>query len=78
VPVGYQSPYLVYNLTYHQLTPSIHPVFFSLYLAIAVLIIIFGFERQTLIKKNTTGSIGLIFSCLFSITNICFHKFWPL
>jgi O-antigen ligase len=46
-PVGYKSSYLVYNLTYHQLTPSIHSVFFSLYLAIAVLIIISGFERQT-------------------------------
>ena len=61
VPVGYQSPYLVYNLTYHQLTPSIHPVFFSLYLAIAVLIIIFGFERQTLIKKILQGLLVLYF-----------------
>ena len=46
-PVGYKSPYLVYNLTYHQLTPSIHAVFFSLYLALAVLIIIFDFKRKT-------------------------------
>ena len=60
-PVGYQSPYLVYNLTYHQLTPSIHSVFFSLYLAVAVLIIIFGFERQTLIKKILQGLLVLYF-----------------
>ena len=46
-PVGYKSPYLVYHLTYHQLTPSIHAVFFSLYLALAVLIIIFDFKRKT-------------------------------
>ena len=60
-PVGYQSPYLVYNLTYHQLTPSIHSVFFSLYLAVAVFIIIFGFERQTLIKKILQGLLVLYF-----------------
>ena len=60
-PVGYQSPYLVYNLTYHQLTPSIHSVFFSLYLAVAVLIIIFGFERQTLIKKILQGLLVFYF-----------------
>jgi hypothetical protein len=46
-PVGYKSHYLVYHLTYHQLTPSIHAVFFSLYLALAVLIIIFDFEKKT-------------------------------
>ena len=46
-PVGYKSPYLVYHLTYHQLTPSIHAVFFSLYLALAVLIIVFDFKRKT-------------------------------
>ncbi|HMK18626.1 MAG TPA: O-antigen ligase family protein [Chitinophagaceae bacterium] len=60
-PVGYRSPYLVYNLTYHQLTPSIHSVFFSLYLAVAVLIIIFGFERQTLIKKILQRLLVLYF-----------------
>ena len=60
-PVGYQSPYLVYSLTYHQLTPSIHSVFFSLYLATAVLIIIFGFERQTLIKKILQGLLVIYF-----------------
>jgi O-antigen ligase len=49
--LAYQSPYLVYNLTYHQLTPSIHAVFFSLYLAFAILIIIFGFERKTRLSK---------------------------
>jgi hypothetical protein len=60
-PVGYRSPYLVYNLTYHQLTPSIHSVFFSLYLAVAVLIIIFAFKRQTPIKKILQGLLVLYF-----------------
>ena len=50
-PVGYKSHYLVYHLTYHQLTPSIHAVFFSLYLAFSVLILIFDFERKTISSK---------------------------
>ena len=29
LPVGYQSPYLVYNLTYHHLSKSINSVIFS-------------------------------------------------
>jgi hypothetical protein len=60
-PVGYKSPYLVYNLTYHHLTPSIHSVFFSLYIAIAVFIVLFGFKRQTLTSKLLQGSLILYF-----------------
>lgn len=56
-PVGYKSPYLVYNLTYHHLTPSIHSVFFSLYIAIAVFIILFEFKRQTLTSKLLQGAL---------------------
>lgn len=51
VSSAYQSSYLVYNLTYHQLTPSIHAVFFSLYIAFAVLILLFSFEWKTLLSK---------------------------
>ena len=51
VSSAYQSSYLVYNLTYHQLTPSIHAVFFSLYIAFAVLILQFGFEWKTRLSK---------------------------
>jgi hypothetical protein len=60
-PVGYQSPYLVYNLTYHQLTPSIHAVFFSLYIAFAVLILQFGFEWKTQLSKILQGLMILYF-----------------
>lgn len=51
VSTAYQSSYLVYNLTYHQLTPSIHAVFFSLYISFAVLILIFAFKRKTILSK---------------------------
>jgi hypothetical protein len=37
VSTAYLSPYLVYHLTYHQLTPSIHAVFFSLYMPLRLL-----------------------------------------
>ena len=60
-PVGYQSPYLVYNLTYHQLTPSIHAVFFSLYIAFAVLILLFSFEWKTRLAKILQGLMILYF-----------------
>ena len=61
LPVGYQSPYLVYNLTYHHLTPSIHAVFFSLYIAVAVLILIFGFEWRTRLAKIVQGLMVIYF-----------------
>ena len=51
VSTAYQSSYLVYNLTYHQLTPSIHAVFFSFYISFAVLILIFGFKSKTILSK---------------------------
>lgn len=60
-PVGYHSPYLVYHLTYHHLTPSIHSVFFSLYMALAVFIVIFGFERKSLIAWILQGSLIFYF-----------------
>lgn len=60
-PVGYQSPYLVYNLTYHQLTPSIHAVFFSLYLAFAVCILLFAFEWKTRLAKILQGLMVFYF-----------------
>src|SRR6187399_332425 len=61
VSLAYQSSYLVYNLTYHQLTPSIHAVFFSLYIAFAVLILLFGFEWKTRVSKILQGSMILYF-----------------
>jgi len=62
VSTAYQSHYLVYNLTYRQLTPSIHAVFFSLYLAVAVLIIIFEFEHKTRLSKILHGLLILYFT----------------
>ena len=58
---AYQSSYLVYNLTYHHLTPSIHAVFFSLYIAFAVIILLFGFEWKTRLSKILQGSMILYF-----------------
>ena len=51
VSTAYKSSYLVYNLTYHKLTPSIHAVFFSLYISFAVLILIMDFENKTILSK---------------------------
>lgn len=61
VSSAYQSSYLVYNLTYHQLTPSIHAVFFSLYIAFAVLVLLFGFEWKTRLSKILQSLITLYF-----------------
>ena len=58
---AYQSSYLVYNLTYHQLTPSIHAVFFSLYIAFAVLVLLFGLEWKTRRSKILMGLMVLYF-----------------
>src|SRR6185436_2742948 len=58
---AYQSSYLVYNLTYHQLTPSIHAVFFSLYIAFVVLILLFGFEWKTRLSKILQGLMTTYF-----------------
>ena len=62
VSTAYQSPYLVYNLTYRQLTPSIHAVFFSLYIAVALLIILFEFEHKTRFSKILHGLMTLYFA----------------
>ena len=70
-PVGYKSSYLVYHLTYHQLTPSIHAVFFSLYLAAAVLMIVFGFRRRTWMAKILQSAIIFYFLVyLFLLTSV--------
>ena len=60
--VGYKSSYLIYHLTYHQLTPSIHAVFFSFYISIAILIIIFEFQRQTIFAKIFQFFLTIYFS----------------
>ena len=62
VSTAYRTHYLVHNLTYRQLTPSIHAVFFSLYLAVAVLIIIFEFEYKTRLSKILHGLMILYFA----------------
>jgi hypothetical protein len=59
--LAYKSPYLVYNLTYHHLAPSIHAVFFSLYLALAVILIIFDFKKQSLSSKILYGLLIFYF-----------------
>ena len=61
VSTAYQSSYLVYNLTYHQLTPSIHAVFFSLFIAFAVLILLFGLDWKTRLSKILCGLMILYF-----------------
>ncbi|TLY45703.1 MAG: O-antigen ligase family protein, partial [Gammaproteobacteria bacterium] len=80
VSSAYQSSYLVYNLTYHQLTPSIHAVFFSLYIAFAVIILIFGFEWKTILFKILQG-LMIIYFLLYLIMltsatiNFAFYSF---
>lgn len=61
VSTAYQSSYLVYNLTYHQLTPSIHAVFFSLYIAFAVFILLFDVKWTTPLSKILQGLMVLYF-----------------
>lgn len=61
VSTAYQSSYLIYNLTYHHLTPSIHAVFFSLYIAFAVFILLFDLQWKTRLSKILQGLLVLYF-----------------
>lgn len=61
VSTAYQSSYLVYNLTYHHLTPSIHAVFFSLYIAFAVFVVLFDFQWKIRLSKILQGAMVLYF-----------------
>lgn len=61
VSTAYQSSYLVYNLTYHHLTPSIHAVFFSLYIAFAVFILLFDLQWKTRLTRISQGLMVLYF-----------------
>lgn len=61
VSLAYRTSYLIYNLTYHHLTPSIHAVFFSLYIAFAVIILLFDLQWKTPLSKILQGLMVLYF-----------------
>jgi O-antigen ligase len=67
VSSAYHSSYLVYNLTYHQLTPSIHAVFFSLYIAFAVLILLFDIEWKTILPVKILQVLMIVYFLLYLI-----------
>jgi hypothetical protein len=54
-------PYFVNKLTYHHLSPNIHAIFFSLYIAFAVLLIIFQFKKESFFSKIWQGLLVLYF-----------------
>ena len=64
---AYHSSYLVYNLTYHQLTPSIHAVFFSLYIAFAVLILLFDTEWKNVLPVKILQVLIIVYFLLYLI-----------
>lgn len=53
--------YFTNKLTYHHLNPTIHAIFFSLYIAFAVLLIFFEFKRKSLFSKIWQGLFVLYF-----------------
>jgi hypothetical protein len=67
VSSAYHSSYLVYNLTYHQLTPSIHAVFFSLYIAFAVLILLFDTEWKTVLPVKILQVLIIVYFLFYLI-----------
>ena len=60
LPKNYLS-YFVNKLTYHHLSPNIHAIFFSLYIAFAILLIIFQFKKQSFFSKIWQGLLVLYF-----------------
>ena len=68
-------PYFVNKLTYHHLSPNIHAIFFSLYIAFAVLLIIFQFKKKSFFSKIWQGllvSYFLIYLILLTSATINF------
>ncbi len=63
--------YYVHYLTYYRLSTSVHPIFFSLYIAFAIFIIIFGIEKITLGSKILYGLLLVyLFVYLLLLTSI--------
>ena len=54
-------PYFFNKLSYHHLSPNIHAIFFSLYIAFAVLLIIFQFKKESFFSKIWQGLLVLYF-----------------
>ena len=64
-------PYLVGKLTYNPLSPSIHAIFFSLYIALAVFIIVFEIRKSSLISKILYAFLIVYFLIyLFLLTSV--------
>ena len=53
--------YFFSQLTYNHLSPSIHAIFYSLYIALAVLIILFDFKKDSLRAKILQAILVLYF-----------------
>ena len=60
LPINY-LPYFVNKLTYHHLSPNIHAIFFSLYIAFAVFLILFQFKKTSSFSKIWQGLLVLYF-----------------
>lgn len=75
--------HFVSQLTYNHLSPSIHPIFYSLYIALAVLIVLFYFKKDSLRSKILQAALILYFLTymvmLTSITiNFALYSFLAL
>jgi hypothetical protein len=69
-PENYLS-YLVGKLTYNPLSPSIHAIFFSLYIALAVFIIVFEIRKPSALSKTLYVVLMLYFLIyLFLLTSV--------
>jgi len=76
-------PYFVSQLTYNHLSPSIHAIFYSLYIALAVFLIVFDLKKSTLRSKMLSAILLLYFLVflfmLISITiNFALYSFLAL
>src|SRR6188508_1816045 len=70
IPENY-LPYLIGKLTYNPLSPSIHAIFFSLYIALAVLLIIFEIKKKSVTAKILSFTILVYFLVyLFLLTSV--------
>jgi len=53
--------YFISQLTYNHLSPSIHAIFYSLYIALAILIIVYDFQKISLKEKILCGVLAFYF-----------------
>ncbi|HEX6848050.1 MAG TPA: O-antigen ligase family protein [Chitinophagaceae bacterium] len=61
MPLSDTLAYTAIHLTYHHLSPGIHAVFFSLYIAFAIILIVFNWEQLSKWAKIICGVLVFYF-----------------